>query len=47
MKEKGNPLFKNNTKNLMQLLSFKGDFDIHTLKERNPKMYKEIMGESK
>jgi hypothetical protein len=38
-------LIENNIKNLYMLLSFKGDFDIHHLKKRNPEMYKEIMGE--
>jgi len=36
-------LIKNNLKNLYMILSFRGDFDIHRLKKRHPKMYKEIM----
>jgi len=38
-------IIENEIKNLYMLLSFKGDFDIHRLKERHPDLYKEIMQE--
>lgn len=36
-------LIENDVKNLYMLLSFRGDFDIHRLKERDPDLYEEIM----
>jgi len=40
---KGVEFFKPSMKNLYKMLSFMGIYDIHKLKERNPKLYKEIM----
>jgi len=37
------PFFKESMKNVYMALSFMGLFDIHKLKGRDPKMYKEIM----
>ena len=45
--EKRIKLIENNIKNLYMMMSAKGDFDIHSLKERDPKLYAEIMGEKK
>ena len=41
--EKETKIIENKVKNLYMMLSFKGDFDIHRLKERHPEMYEEIM----
>jgi len=38
-------IIENNIKNLYMMMSFKGDFDIHRLKDRNPDLYEEIMND--
>ena len=43
--DKKTKLIKPNVENLYKMLSFKGDFDIHRLKDRDPEMYKKIMNE--